>query len=202
MYLPDKIYVGWVTVATAPELCQKCDYFLKQRMKGMYVMFWNLCLLSIKCKIAVLYWRQSILKVIQAFHTVHIVLLSGVMAQYLHFWSKPLMNLKIFATVHSLMNYTNLNLIDSCQAHLPVQYASYIEFILQKKKTGVVIDSEPHPSRTCKTSFLFAPLTVLVHAGCSAFLFYTPTKLLIRLHIDTKLFNFLNHKYFFYFRYL
>ena len=49
---------------------------------------------------------------------------------YLHFQSKPLMNLKIFATVHSLMN--DIKLIDSCQIHLPVQYASNIEFIRQK----------------------------------------------------------------------
>ena len=35
-----------------------------------------------------------------------------------------------FATVHSLMNDTNL--IDSCQAHLPVLYASNIEFLRQK----------------------------------------------------------------------
>ena len=40
-----------------------------------------------------------------------------------------LMNLKIFATVHSLMKDTTVN--DSCQAHLPVQYASNIEFIRQ-----------------------------------------------------------------------
>ena len=40
------------------------------------------------------------------------------------------MNLKIFATVHSLMN--DINLIDSCQAHLPVQYTSNIKFIRQK----------------------------------------------------------------------
>ena len=32
-----------------------------------------------------------------------------------------LMNLKSFVTVDSLMNYTTL--IDSCQAHLPVQFA-------------------------------------------------------------------------------
>ena len=35
-----------------------------------------------------------------------------------------------FATVHSLMNVKNL--IDSCQAHLPVQYDLNIELILQK----------------------------------------------------------------------
>ena len=51
------------------------------------------------------------------------------------------MQLKIFETVHSLMNY--MNLIDSCQAHLSVQNASNIELIRQSD-TGVVIDSEPH----------------------------------------------------------
>ena len=35
-----------------------------------------------------------------------------------------------FCTVHSLMN--DIILIDSCQAHLPVPYASNIEFICQK----------------------------------------------------------------------
>ena len=30
-----------------------------------------------------------------------------------------------------------------------------------------MIDSEPHPSRTCKTSLLFDPLVVRVHASCS-----------------------------------
>ena len=49
---------------------------------------------------------------------------------YLHFGSNPLMNLLIFATVHSLMN--NTNLIDSCQAHFPVQYTSNIDLICQK----------------------------------------------------------------------
>ena len=49
---------------------------------------------------------------------------------YLHFRSNPLMHLWIFATVHSQMNCTNL--IDSCQAHLPIQYASNIELIGQK----------------------------------------------------------------------
>ena len=44
---------------------------------------------------------------------------------YLHLRSNPIMNLRIFETVHSLMNYTYL--IDSCQAHLPVQYALNID---------------------------------------------------------------------------
>ena len=52
--------------------------------------------------------------------------------------------------------------------------------------TGVVIDSETLLSRTCKTSLLFAPLAIRVHANCSAVLFYTPTKPLIRLHVKNK----------------
>ena len=44
------------------------------------------------------------------------------------------MNLKIFATVHSLMKDTRL--IDRCQVHLPVQYALNIEFIRQLWLTG------------------------------------------------------------------
>ena len=40
-------------------------------------------------------------------------------SNYLDFQSKPFMNLKIFATVHSLIN--DINLIDNFQAHLPVQ---------------------------------------------------------------------------------
>ena len=51
----------------------------------------------------------------------------GLMLLYLHFRSNLLMNRWIFATVHSLMNYTNL--IDRCQAHLSVQYASNIKLI-------------------------------------------------------------------------
>ena len=62
------------------------------------------------------------------------------------------------------MNYTNL--IDSCQAHLHVQYASNSS---ARSDTGVVIDSEPDMSRRCKTSLLFAPMAVGVQAGCFAF---------------------------------
>ena len=57
---------------------------------------------------------------------------------YLHFQGRPLMILYNFATVHGLMNGTNL--IDSCQTHLPVHIASNIEFI-PRCDTGVVIDS-------------------------------------------------------------
>ena len=84
-----------------------------------------------------------------------------------------------FGTVHSLMK--DINLIDSCQAHLPMQYPSNIKFIA-RSDTGVLIDSEPHPSCACKS----IRLVVCVHAGCSAFLFYTPTKPLIQLHIKYK----------------
>ena len=51
-----------------------------------------------------------------------------------------------------------------------------------KSDIGAVIDSEPHPSLTCKTSLIFVPLAVRNKAGCSAFPFYTPTLLLIRLY--------------------
>ena len=79
------------------------------------------------------------------------------------------MNLKIFATVHSLMHYTNL--IDSCQAHLPVQYASNIELTSNSfagSYTGVMIDSEPHLSCTCKTGLL-APKTIVAFLGINQF---------------------------------
>ena len=89
-----------------------------------------------------------------------------------------LMNLYISATVHSLKN--GINLIYSCQADLPVQYAS------NRSDTGVVIDCEPHLGRTCKTNLLFAPSADRVHTGCSAFPFYTPTKPFIQLHIKYK----------------
>ena len=93
------------------------------------------------------------------------------------------------------MNYTNL--IDSCQAHLSMQYSSNTKLI-----TGVVIDSQPHPSRMCKTSLLFALLAVRVQAGCSAFPFYTPTKLLKRLYFKYKTVLIPKLKLFLYFRYL
>ena len=80
------------------------------------------------------------------------------------------------------MNYTNS--IDSCQAQLPLQYASNIE--LARSETGVVIDSEPQLSRTCKTCLLFAPLDVRGQADYSAFPFYAPTEPLIRLYFKYK----------------
>ena len=80
----------------------------------------------------------------------------------------------------------DINVIDSSQAHLRVQYASIVKFICQKCDTAVVIDSEPHLIGTCKTSFLFASLVVCVHIGYSAFLFYTPTIPLVWLHIRYK----------------
>ena len=55
-----------------------------------------------------------------------------------------------------------------------------------RSDTGVVNDSEPYLSRTCKTSILFAPLAVRVQACCSAFPFYTLTKPFIRLYLKQK----------------
>ena len=76
----------------------------------------------------------------------------------------------------------DINLIDSYQAHLPVQmFGTSNPFA--RNDTVVVTDSEPDLSCTCKTSFLFGPMAVRVHTGYSAFPFYTPTKALIQLHI-------------------
>ena len=96
--------------------------------------------------------------------------------KYSHFQSKPLINLKIFATIHSLMK--NIILTDSCQTHCPCNTLR-ISNTFARSDTGVVIDNKPHFSRTCKTSLLFAPLAVRVHTGCSPVPFYTPTKPLI-----------------------
>ena len=93
--------------------------------------------------------------------------------KYLHFSCNPLINLLIFATVHSLMNY--INLIDSCQADLPVQYASNIQLISQKWYWCC-----DWQRATTEPSLLFAQLAVCVQAGCSTFPFYTPTKPLIQ----------------------
>ena len=75
-----------------------------------------------------------------------------------------------------------------------------------RSDTSVVIDNEPHLSRTCKTSLLFAPLAVRVQAGCSAFPFYTPTEpFIIRLYFKyaTVLIHKIKKKIFFlYFIYL
>ena len=84
---------------------------------------------------------------------------------HLHFLSKPLMNLYIFATVHSLMNYT---LIDSCQAQLPMQCASNIEWpevtlvlLLTASLTESYMQNKPLvfsigcPCSSCICSWLF-----------------------------------------------
>ena len=81
------------------------------------------------------------------------------------------------------MNYTNL--IENWQTHLHVQYALSIKLTFTSD-TGVVIDSKPHGSRTCKTSLVFVSLAVRVQAGCSAFLFYTPTKPIIQIYFKYK----------------
>ena len=65
-----------------------------------------------------------------------------------------------FATIHSLMN--DINLIDSFRAHFPMQYAS---------NTGVVIESEPQLSRTCKPSFLFLHWLYVFKLAVSRFRF-------------------------------
>ena len=66
-----------------------------------------------------------------------------------------------------------------CERNVSQKILFYTQMIF----TADVIDSEPHLSRTCQTSLLFAPLTVLDHTGCSAFPFNSTTKPLIQLYI-------------------
>ena len=69
----------------------------------------------------------------------------------------------MFATVHNLMK--DINMIDSCQAHLPVQFTLRTSNSFARSDTGAVIDL----IGMCKTSLLlFAELAVSVHTGCSA----------------------------------
>ena len=84
------------------------------------------------------------------------------------------------------MNYTNL--IGSCQAHLPMHFASNIEL---RSDTGIVIDSEPHLSRTCKTSLLCALLAVRIQAGYVAFPFTLRLTCIYDYILNTKMFQFL-----------
>ena len=79
VYLLNKFFVGWVIGATAPELCQKCDFFLKKIMKEIFAYVLEVLLKFYKMqntnplmctKFEI--WGQSILEVIQAFHTLHI----------------------------------------------------------------------------------------------------------------------------------
>ena len=81
------------------------------------------------------------------------------------------------------MNLTNL--IDSCQAHLHVQYASNIELIRQKWY-WCCDWQRATPEFHVQNNLLFAPLAVYVQAGCSAFPFYTPTNPLIWLYLKYK----------------
>ena len=65
-------------------------------------------------------------------------------------------------------------------------------------ETGVVIDSEPHLSRMCKTSLLVAPLAVRVQAGCYAFSILLSDKTVYTIKFEIQnCFNFFS-----YFRYL
>ena len=78
---------------------------------------------------------------------------------------------------------------------LPSSHARALRFVCQK--WHCCSDRQRATlSRTCKISFLFAPLAVCVHAGWLAFPFYTPPKPLIRLHnfIKYKSVFFLNYK--------
>ena len=79
----------------------------------------------------------------------------------------------------------NTNLIDSCQAHLPVQYASNIELIRQKWYWCCDQQSAT-PESNVQNKPLVCSIGSRVQADCSAFPFYTPTKPLIRLYFKYK----------------
>ena len=102
---------------------------------------------------------------------------ANVKYRYLHFWSQSLMNLQIFATVHSLMNDTNL--IDRYQAHLPVQYAHWPQVTL----VWWLAARHTRVARAKQASCLHHWLSVFALAVPLKIPFYTPTELLIRLHI-------------------
>ena len=70
---------------------------------------------------------------------------------------------------------SDINLIDSCQAHLPVQYASNLRSV-------VITGSNTCVARAKHTSCLFHLLSLFT----LAFLFGTPTKPLLRLNIKNK----------------
>ena len=83
------------------------------------------------------------------------------------------------------MNCTNL--IDSCQAHLPVQHASNIELIRQKWHWCCDWQRATPESHVQNKPFVCS-IGWRVQAGCSgtALPFYTPTKPLKRLYFKYK----------------
>ena len=83
------------------------------------------------------------------------------------------------APVHNIIRLTAAKLTCPCNM-------IKISNLFAGSDTVVVIDGASHLFRTCKTSLLFASLAVRIHIGCSAFPLYTPTKLLILLHIKYK----------------
>ena len=53
VYLLNKMFVGLVIVATAPELCQNCDFFPEKRLKEIFAYY--------KAKISfILFFRKKI----------------------------------------------------------------------------------------------------------------------------------------------
>ena len=94
---------------------------------------------------------------------------------YLHFRSNPLWIFRFLQpflaswTTHTWL--TAAKLVCPCNTLRTSNSFARIDTV----DTVVVIDCQPHPSRTCKTSLFYAPLAVRVQAGCSAFPFYTPS---------------------------
>ena len=115
VYLLNKKVVGWVIVATAPDVCQKCDFFLKRGWTKCLLMFWNVChtfdkfqntnpLMCTKFDI----WGQSILEGIQAFHTVRIDLYIGCSGPVVECWNRINMNQSTTRPLGQNTQYTEL----------------------------------------------------------------------------------------------
>ena len=75
-------------------------------------------------------------------------------------------------TDHSTKEGTSYTILEKKAKHL-IKYLHFQSnpLIFARSDTGDVIDSEPQPSRTCKTRLLFAPLAVVFKLAVPLFQF-------------------------------
>ena len=105
-----------------------------------------------------------------------------VIVLYLLFQFKPLMNLKIFATVYGLMHDTKFD----WQLPSSLTRAICFEHRIHSPDVTLVLwltSSHTWVKRQRKKGFLFTPLAACVHTGCST----TRTKPLRQLNIKYKI---------------
>ena len=119
VYLFNTIFVGWVLGTTVPVLCQKCDFFLEKSMKEMFAYVLEFMLTFDKMqntnplmctKFGI--WGQGILEVIhmiQAFHTVRIVLYIGCSGPVVECLNKIKMKQSTTQTPGQNTQYTELS---------------------------------------------------------------------------------------------